>query len=72
MNHDEIFDDPKFLAGMDLGKSLGRFDAETVAIKAHEMGEIDMYIEYITPKTWEEWKAWHEKYGEGFEKRWKV
>lgn len=72
MNHDEIFDDPKFLAGMDLGKDLGRYDAETEAIKAHEMEETDMYIEWVTPKTMEEWEEWREKYGEGFENRWKV
>lgn len=72
MNHDDIFDDPTFIAGMDVGKSIGRFGAEVEAIKAHEMGEIDMYIEWVTPKSLEDWQDWHEKYGEGFEKRWKV
>lgn len=72
MNDDEIFDDPRFLEGMDIGKSIGRFDAEMQAIKAHEMGETDMYIEWVTPKSLEDWKAWREKYGEDFENRWKV
>lgn len=65
------YDDPTFLAGVDLGKSLGRFGAEVEAIKAHEMGEIDMYIEWVTPKSLEEWDEWEKKYGEDFENRWK-
>lgn len=72
MSHDEIFDDPTFLAGVDLGKSLGRFGAEVEAVKAYEMGEIDMYIEWITPKSLEEWDEWEKKYEDGFENRWKV
>ena len=72
MNDDEIFDDPKFLEGMALGKSLGRYGAETEAIKAHEMGDTDMYIEWITPKTMDELDDWEKKYGEDFENRWKV
>lgn len=72
MNHDEIFDDPTFLAGMDLGRSLGRYDTEVQAVKAHEMGEIDLWVEWVTPKSLEDWGAWREKYGEDFENRWKV
>lgn len=72
MNHDEIFDDPTFLEGVDLGKSLGRYDAEMSAVKAFEMGETALWVEWVTPKSWEEWKDWREKYGEDFENRWKV
>lgn len=72
MNHDEIFDDPTFLEGVDLGKSLGRYDAEMSAKKAFELGEIDLWVEWVTPKSWAEWEDWREKYGEDFENRWKV
>ena len=72
MNHYEIFDDPTFIAGVDLGRSLGRYDAEVQAVKAHEMGEIDLWVEWVTPKSLEDWESWREKYGEDFENRWKV
>lgn len=56
----------------DTGAAVGRYDAEMSAVKAFEMGEIDLWVEWVTPKSWEEWKDWREKYGEDFENRWKV
>ena len=56
----------------DLGRSTGRYDTEMSAKKAFELGEIDLWVEWVTPKSWEDWGAWREKYGEGFENRWKV
>ena len=56
----------------EIGRATGRYDAEMSAKKAFELGEIDLWIEWVTPKSWENWEAWHEKYGEDFENRWKV
>ena len=56
----------------DIGAAVGRYDAEMSAVKAFELGEIDLWVEWVTPKSWEEWKDWREKYGEDFENRWKV
>lgn len=56
----------------DTGVAVGRYDAEMSAVKAFEMGETALWVEWVTPKSWEEWKDWREKYGEDFENRWKV
>lgn len=69
---DDFFSDMTPEQAYDIGESMGKYVREQEAIKAYEMGEIPQWIEYITPKTWEEWKAWHKENGEGFEKRWKV
>ena len=69
---DDFFSDLTPEQAYDIGEAMGKYVREQEAIKAFEMGEIAQWIEYITPKTWEDWKAWHEKYGEDFENRWKV
>lgn len=56
----------------DIGMAVGRYDAEMSAVKAFEMGETALWVEWVTPKSLEEWDEWHEKYGEDFENRWKV
>lgn len=69
---DDFFDGMAPETAYEIGESMGRYKAEVEAAKAFDMGEIDQWIEYITPKTWEDWEAWHKENGEGFEKRWKV
>lgn len=69
---DDFFDGISPEGAYDIGESVGRYKAEEEAAKAFEMGEIELWIEYTTPKTLEEWDEWEKKYGEGFEKRWKV
>lgn len=56
----------------DIGMAVGRYGAEMSATKAFEMGEIDLWVEWVTPKSMEEWDEWEKKYGEDFENRWKV
>ena len=56
----------------DIGVAVGRYGSEMSAKKAYEMGETALWVEWVTPKSWEEWENWHEKYGEDFENRWKV
>ena len=56
----------------DIGAAVGRYDAEMSAVKAFEMGETTLWVEWVTPKSWSEWEDWREKYGEDFENRWKV
>lgn len=55
-----------------IGMAVGRYVAEKSAVKAFEMGETALWVEWVTPKSLEEWDEWHEKYGEDFENRWKV
>ena len=56
----------------DIGMAVGRYDTEMGAKKAFEMGEIDLWVEWVTPKSLEDWESWREKYGKDFENRWKV
>lgn len=42
----------------EIGHSVGRFHAEMSAIKAYEMGEIDLWIEHHRPKSIEGWREW--------------
>lgn len=68
---DDFFDDIGPKEAYEIGVSIGRYDAEVEAGKAFEMGEIELWIEFTTPKTWEEWEDWDGEYGEDFGKRWK-
>lgn len=58
----------------EIGDSMGRYRTEKEATRAYEAGEIDLWIDFIKPKTMEEWDAWEQKNGsiEEFENRWKV
>ena len=69
---DDFFSDLTPEQAFDIGEATGKYLREQELIKAYEMGEIDQYIEFITPKTWEDWEAWHEEHEEGFANRWKV
>lgn len=60
----------EFQEGVLLGKSLGENDAYRQAKVALHMGEIELWLEYMEPKTLEDWDAWREKHGEDFEERW--
>lgn len=39
--------------------------------KAYNMGEVDLWFEYASHDTWGERKAWLDKHGEDFPKRWR-
>ena len=69
---DDFFKDLSPEAAYEIGVGVGKYDVQVEAMKAYEMGEIDLWIEYVTPKSWEDWQGWHEEHGRGFEKRWKV
>lgn len=58
----------------EIGDAMGRYRTVAQAIRAHEAGEIDLWVEFVTPKGLEEWDEWEKKYGsiEEFENRWKV
>jgi hypothetical protein len=57
----------------DLGHSLGLWEAESMAIEAYNLGEIDLYIRYVTPKSMSEWLEWENEYGshDDMRARWK-
>lgn len=55
----------------ELGYVFGEYDAEKIARKAYDMGEIDLWIAWSKPKTIEEWEKWEAENGEYFEERWK-
>lgn len=56
----EMSDDEKH--ALDIGTSIGRTTAEHEALAAHAAGELDLWLEYIKPKTSEEWDAWRSKH----------
>lgn len=63
---------PAFRHGQDVGHSYGLYEAQMEAILAYEAGDIDLWIEYIRPKSMEDWDAFHEKHGsrEELKARW--
>lgn len=58
----------------DIGRATGWYETEQEATRAYEAGEIDLWIDFIKPRTMEEWESWEQKNGavEEFKKRWKV
>lgn len=60
----------EFTHGVQVGESIGFYDAYREAQRAYEMGEIELWLEYNAPKTTEEWTAWKARYGNNFSKRW--
>jgi len=71
---EEEFTSDSFLHGMDVGESLGASRAAEEARAAYEMGEIELWLEFHTPKSFEDWEAWEAKHGptQEFSKRWKT
>jgi len=63
---------PAYKHGFDIGISFGLWEAQKEAIAAYKAGEIDLWIEAVTPKTPEEWAEFKAKYGPTTElsKRW--
>lgn len=51
------FEDPRFLAGAELGRSIGRLDAYNEVRQAYEEGTLEAWLEHERPKTREEWAA---------------
>lgn len=47
---------------MDVGTSLGYSQASMEAHAAQQAGELDLWLEYTSPKTAEQWEAWREKH----------
>lgn len=56
-------DTPEFRHGYEVGHSFGLYASSSEAIAAYEQGEIDLWIEYQRPKTFEEWEAFEKKHG---------
>lgn len=66
------FDHPLFLHGMDVGESIGEYNAQAEAQRAYDMGEIELWLAFYKPKTISEWVEWELEHGRSgdFEKRW--
>lgn len=65
------FNHPLFKRGLDIGDSFGHSRAIEEAIRAHQMGELELWLEAMRPKTLKGWKKWKKKYGKDFADRWK-
>lgn len=68
---DELLDSPAFKFGMELGVAIGHSNAVFEAQRAQQAGELELWLEWATPKTLEGWDEWHDKHGRGFADRWK-
>lgn len=68
----EEMDTPAYKHGYDVGESMGEYKVSSEAIRAYEAGDIDLWIEYMRPKSQEDWDAFHETHGdrETLKKRW--
>jgi hypothetical protein len=62
---------PLWKRGLDVGESIGHSRAVHEAIRAYEMGELELWLEAMTPKSMEGWHEWEEKHGKNFSDRWK-
>lgn len=60
----------QFAHGVSFGESIGAYETYEEAVRAYEAGEIDQWFAFQKPKTREEWAAWEEEHGKGYEKRW--
>lgn len=67
---DAIFDSPEFKAGLDIGKSLGSYEAQAEAQRAYDAGEIELWLAHVKPKTLEGWEEWHKEHGDDIGDRW--
>lgn len=72
MTNDNIFDNPNFKHGMEVGSDLGRFESESEAQRAYDMGEIELWLEHYRPKDMDEWDEYDAKMGKNFSDRWKT
>lgn len=51
---------------VEIGKSFGRYEATSEAIRAFDEGRIEEWIEYVRPKTFEEWEEYKKEHPEPF------
>lgn len=72
MTTNDEWNDPLFQHGMDVGADLGRYEAESEAQRAFDMGEIELWLEHYRPKTIEEWQEYEARHGKHFSDRWKL
>lgn len=70
-NDEDLFASPAFKEGLDIGKSLGRYEAESEAARAFEAGEIEFWLAWSKPKTLDEWETWDAEHGADVGDRWK-
>lgn len=68
---DAIFDSPEFKVGLDIGKSLGSYEAQAEAQRAYDAGEIELWLAHVKPKTLEGWEEWRKEHGDDIGDRWK-
>lgn len=63
----EIYD-----CGFDLGEALTELNMVKEARIAYEKGEIELWLEYHSPKSWEDWEKFNQEHGsfEEVESRW--
>ena len=67
---DHWTNNPDFKHGVSVGESFGLYEAQRQALRAHQMGEIELWLQYVVPKTMEDWNAWDAQYGADFSNRW--
>lgn len=67
---DELLENPEF--AYKLGKSVGHADAVSEAMKASEMGELELWMAYVKPKSIEGWREWNKKHPDSLRDRWKT
>lgn len=71
LEHSREYNSPYFEHGLEVGHAIGHSDAVSEALRAHEMGELELWLEAMTPKSMEDWQEWEAQYGKNFSDRWK-
>lgn len=69
-DYEEELNSPRFRHGMDIGISLGLYEAYVEARVAYDAGEIDLWMAFHEPKSFEEWEEWEKEHGD-LSDRWK-
>lgn len=74
MSEPDMWDHPYYRMGREVGHDFGARYAQDQALKAQELGELDLWLDYVARRTPAERKAWEEENGPSymFELRWEV
>lgn len=72
-DEDELYNHPAWDAGLEVGHSLGYYEAYEEALAAFQAGEIMLWLAMNEPKSPEGWEKWEAENGPADEyvKRWK-
>ena len=55
---------PAYKHGYDLGSAMASYEASEQAQVAYDNGEIELWLDWQRPKSFEEWREWEAEHGD--------